>query len=382
MHKENKTAVVYIITKLELGGAQKICLALFNDIEQQGYTTHLITSAEGTLVPQVKSNPKAHLLPSMTREVRFWAIFQEIKNFFTLMRELRALKKKYTDIIVHTHSTKAGIVGRWAARLVGIKKIIHTVHGFAFHNFQSWFTWTALYIPEVLTSLITTAFIFVSEADAATASRLFPLVSNKKNIIRAAIDDHLFTNLMPVKKSPLNHNAPFIVGTISCFKPQKNLLDLLKAFEIAYRANPQLRLEVIGDGQQRPALEAFIRHHDLSDVITLHGWQLKVADIMQHWHLFALSSLWEGLPCALIEARLLKLPIVTYNTGGISDIIFHGVNGLVYPQKHWQQLAQGILLLAQDDILYATLAHYPDNLQAFTRQEMIKRHETLYQQLQ
>ena len=103
---------------------------------------------------------------------------------------------------------------------------------------------------------------------------------------------------------------------------------------------------------------------------------------MQHWHLFALSSLWEGLPCALIEARLLKLPIVTYNTGGISDIIFHGVNGLVYPQKHWQQLAQGILLLAQDDILYATLAHYPDNLQAFTRQEMIKRHETLYQQLQ
>lgn len=379
MKKENR-AIVYIITKLELGGAQKVCLALFNDIEAEGYQTHIITSAQGELVSEVKNNPHAHLISSLKREVSITGMVHEIKNFFTLIKKLRALKKEHAQVIVHTHSTKAGILGRWAAYCAGIPTIIHTVHGFAFHNFQSKFKWIALYIPEFITSFITTKFVFVSNADSLTASRLFPKMENKEVLIRAAIDDRPFTLVQ--KNNVKKESSLFIVGTISCFKPQKNLLDLLKAFELAYQQNKNLRLEVIGDGQQRPALEAFIAHHHLSKVVTLHGWQFDVATIMQKWDLFALSSLWEGLPCAIVEARLLKLPIVSYNTGGISDIIFHGVNGLLYPQKAWEKLAQGILMIAQDATLYATLSHYPDNLQNFTRQEMVKKHAELYRQLE
>lgn len=390
---ENKTAVVYIITKLELGGAQKVCLALFNDIEtDHQIQTHIITSAEGELVPQVKNNPRAHLLTTMKREVTLFGLFQEIRNFFTLVKQLRTLKKQYKKVIVHTHSTKAGILGRLAAWCAGIPVIIHTVHGFAFHNFQSWTKWILLYIPELLVSLITTNFIFVSHVDAKTATRLLPRIAQKKILIRAAIDDHHFRPLALSERSESNGyeqrqdridttGAPFIIGTISCFKPQKNLIDLLKAFEHAYRQNPHLRLEIIGDGQQRPALEAFINYHGLQHVVILHGWQLDVAPLMKRWHIFALSSLWEGLPCAIIEARLLKLPIVSYNTGGISDIIHHGVNGFLYPQKNWQKLSEGILQLAQDQTLYTQLALYPDNLHPFTRQEMVKRHAELYQKL-
>jgi glycosyltransferase involved in cell wall biosynthesis len=382
MNSQHKTAVVYIITKLELGGAQKVCLALFNDVQNHGFQTHLITSTEGELVSQVKNNPQAHLLTSMKREVSIFGFMHEIKNFFALIKQLKALKKEYAQVIVHTHSTKAGIVGRWAAWFAGIKTIIHTVHGFAFHNFQSWFTWIIFYIPEFFTSLITTKFVFVSNADTVTASRLMPKISQKKVLIRAAIDDHHFSALAPHVYHKKEANHTFIIGTISCFKPQKNLIDLLKAFEHAYRQNPHLRLEIIGDGQQRPALEEFIAYHNLQNVVVLHGWQLDVAPLMKRWQLFALTSLWEGLPCALIEARLLKLPIVSYNTGGISDIIHHGINGFLYPQKNWQKLSAGILMLSHDEALYAQLAYYPDNLHAFTRLQMIKKHAELYEQLQ
>jgi glycosyltransferase involved in cell wall biosynthesis len=386
---KEKTAVVYIITKLELGGAQKVCLALFNGVESPEYQTHLISGEDGVLAAEIKNNPNAHLTQTMRREVSIFSVFTEIKNFFALIKQLKALKKEYAHIIVHTHSTKAGIVGRWAAFFAGIKNIIHTVHGFAFHNFQSWFTWTALYIPELITSFITTKFVFVSQADAQTAMRLFPRIKNKKVLIRAAIDDHHFITTQRQMVTKKEHTHPFIIGTISCFKPQKNLLDLLKAFELAYKQDQNIRLEIIGDGQQRPALEAFISHHKLEKVVTLHGWQLDVAPIMKRWHIFALSSLWEGLPCAIIEARLLKLPIISYRIGGISDVIHHGVNGFLYDainsaskRTNWQKLAQGFLMLAHDATLYATLAQYPDNLQNFTHDDMIKKHKELYQQLQ
>ncbi len=379
--KSNSTAVVYIITKLELGGAQKVCLSLFEDVPHTGFQTYIMTGSEGELVSQVKGNEHAILTKTMKREVSLRGIFHEIKNFFFLVKELRAFKKKYARVIVHTHSTKAGIVGRWAARFSGIRIIVHTVHGFAFHHFQSWPVWLALFIPEFLTSFITSTCIFVSNADATIAARLLPGMRTKKRIIRAAIDDQHFSTIQEKCTVPKKNAEPFIIGTISCFKPQKNLLDLLKAFEYAYRQDNNLRLEIIGDGQQRPALEAFIAYHKLQHVVTLHGWQLDVATLMKRWHIFALTSLWEGLPCAIIEARLLKLPIVSYNTGGISDIIHHGVNGFLYPQKNWQKLSAGLLMLAHDENLYTQLALYPDNLQPFTRQEMVKKHAELYQQL-
>lgn len=381
-NKKEQTAIVYIITKLELGGAQKVCLTLFNGVDSDQYQTHLISSSEGTLVSQVHHNPHAHLTSAMRREVSIFGLFTEIKNFFSLVKRLRTLKRTYAHVVVHTHSTKAGIIGRWAAWCAGITRIIHTVHGFAFHHFQSRLAWTILYIPELITSFITTKFVFVSEVDANSAMRIFPRIKNKMILIRAAIDDHHFIATQQQIIHKKEHGSPFIIGTISCFKPQKNLMDLLKAFELAYRQDNNLRLEIIGDGQQRPILEAFIAHHTLGQVVKLHGWQLDVAPIMKNWHIFALSSLWEGLPCAIIEARLLKLPIISYRIGGISDVIHHGVNGLLYDAKNWHKLAQGILMLAHDETLYATLAQYPDNLQQFTQEEMIKKHQELYRQLQ
>lgn len=380
--KHQKQHIVYIITKLELGGAQKICLSL---LKGQDQNATLISGTEGLLVKEIINNPHVILLKELTREVRFFGFINEIVCLFKLVVLLRQLKKKYGYLLVHTHSTKAGLLGRWAAFFAGIKTRVHTVHGYAFHNHQNKLVWFLIYFAEFVTSFITTHYICVSSADVKTGIRLFPWFATKHSIIRAAVDRKQF--FIPAQRVMINPghsvitNHLFIFGTIACFKPQKNLFDLLHAFEYAYTQNSHIRLEIIGDGELRPALETWIFEHKLNKVITLHGWQDHVALIMMHWHAFVLTSLWEGLPCAIIEARLQKLPVISYNTGGIHDVIIHGENGLLYPQKEWRELAQGMLEISLNQQLYKKLSKYRDELDDFEIGAMIEQHRKLYREI-
>ncbi len=371
--------VVYIITKLELGGAQKVCLSLFNELQQHQTQTFLITSMQGPLVKQVRHLPNVFLLPSLKREIGFKGIINEIRALFHMILILKKLKKKYPKILVHTHSTKAGIIGRWAAFFAGIKKRIHTVHGFAFHNHQPRLTWHAVYIAEWLTSLITTHFVCVSSHDINTGKKLFPHFEKKHSLIRAAVEQKQF--YMPARKADIKSSHYFVFGTVACFKPQKNIFDLLQAFELMHTNNPATRLELIGDGILRPHITQWIAERNLEKVITLHGWQDNVAPLMITWNAFVLTSLWEGLPCAIIEARLLKLPVLSYKTGGITDVIQHGKNGLLFEQKNWHNFADGMHQIATNAELYTRLKYDAESLHEFSHQYMAKKHALLYRQL-
>lgn len=376
---KHKKTVLYIITKLELGGAQKVCLSLFNNLKKHGHTALLLSGTKGPLVDEIAGNENTILLPSLEREVSGFSFLRELRCFMQMRATIATLKKKYPDLIVHTHSTKAGIFGRWAALFAGVRTRIHTVHGYAFHAHQGWLTWLAIYSIELITSLITTHFVCVSSHDVKIGCKLLPGFSRKHSIIRAAVDWQPF--YQPAQRAQLTPkpNAPFVFGVVACFKPQKNLFDLLRAFEITIKRKPHARLELIGDGILRPALEHWIAEHNLGHAITLHGWQQRVAPIMMDWHAFVLSSLWEGLPCAIIEARLLKLPVLSYNTGGIADVITHGENGLLYEQGRWRALADGMINLIDNAQLYTTLKNKPDDLNDFTIEAMVHNHASLYE---
>ncbi len=376
MKKKGNVPIVYIITKLELGGAQKVCLSLFQELEKKEHETWLISGTEGPLVATVQHLPNVILLPWLTRECSWRTIGNEFRSFFAIMGELKKLKKKHPDIVVHTHSTKAGYLGRWAAFFAGISQRIHTVHGFGFHDHQSRLGYAFAYLLELLTSSITTHYICVSSKDQATGTRLLPRFASKSSLIRAAInDDHFYPALSATQSYEAQH---FIFGTVSCFKKQKNLFDLLMAFEQVYQHHPRARLEIIGDGYLRHDIEEWIASHDLEPAITLHGWKDDVASYMKHWHVFVMSSLWEGLPCAAVEARFLKLPVLSYNVGGISDLIISGKNGFLYEPRNIQQLAQGMNSLITNKALYQKLKVYTEDLSAFTRNAMILQHSILY----
>lgn len=377
--KHKELSIVYIITKLELGGAQKVCLTLFNELARKQVRTILISGTQGPLVSKVTDNPNAFLIDDMTREVALYGIFKELRCFYTLVKTLRKLKKQYPKLIVHTHSTKAGLIGRWAAFFAGISYRVHTVHGYGFHPHQRWFIRTIIIFLEWITSFITTTYICVSSEDVKSGITYLPAFSRKHAIIRAAVDWQQF--YIPERLCVPFPTTQFVFGTIACFKKQKNLFDLLRAFAWTHQHNPLVRLEIIGDGTLRHDIEQWIKQKKLASVITLHGFQENVVPFMLNWHTFVLSSLWEGLPCAIVEARLLKLPVLSYQTGGIHDVITHTQNGILCKQLDWMTLAHNMLKTSTDETLYHTMSSCKEDLTDFKSEVMVDQHIALYQSL-
>ncbi len=379
--QKKEIQVVYIITKLELGGAQKICLSLLEGLPKQDIDTYLIAGDYGFFSDKVRHLPSVCLLTSLQREISFFSLVNECKAFLELIAQLKKLAKNNPHLIVHTHSTKAGLIGRWAAFIAGIHTRVHTVHGYSFHKYQSTITWLLIYLLELITSFITSHYVCVSTADVKTGIRLFPGFKNKYSVIRAAVN---WKNFEVPHFKPLSFplkGQSFIFGSISCFKPQKNIIDLLKAFAVVHHINPQTQLEIIGDGIQRVTIEKWIRQHELEQAVILHGWQEQVQPLLASWHTFTLSSLWEGLPCSIIEARLLKMPILCYDTGGIKDVVIHGCNGFLYTPKNWQGLSEGMLELTMNKDLYSRFQKYQENLSDFQDSIMLAQHANLYQKL-
>jgi glycosyltransferase involved in cell wall biosynthesis len=382
----NNYHVVYILTKLELGGAQKVCLALMQGMANHNVPATLISGHEGELVEEAKKLDSVNLITCLRREIVFTSFITEVRALVTITRLLRNLKKQHGNIIVHTHSTKAGVIGRWAAFFAGISTRVHTIHGYGFHEHQNRVVWFLIYLCELFTSFITTHFVCVSEHDQKIGIRCFPLFARKSSIIRAAIEQSKFLPLAKNVRHVSAQRQKFIIGTISCFKPQKNLFDLLKAFEKMYHTHTStsqrlLELQIIGDGILRPEIESWILTHGLSKTVLLLGWQQDVVPYLQSWDVFALSSFWEGLPCAVIEARLCKLPVIAYNVGGISEIITHGNNGFLISPGNWQELAHHFGLVLKNQILYEQLKHHHEALDDFNVPSMVKHHLNLYARL-
>ena len=331
--QEKKITVVHIITKLDLGGAQKACLLLVKGIRAHGNEAILISGNQGELVGAVQGDDKVILLDTFKREAGLSLIRADIKTFFNMVRTLRAIRKQLEDknsiensahretasseidrtsgpghaLVVHTHCPKAGIMGRWAAWFAGIRHRVHTVHGPSLHEHQPWLVWLPIYALELVTSFITTHFVCVASSDVEAGKKLFPRFGKKYSIIRAAIDWDRFTPASVTTMGPTESDT-FVFGTVACFKPPKNLFDLIKAFAFMHQKYPNSRLEIVGDGVLRSKIEACIDEHQVTEAVILHGWQHNVIPIMRTWHAFAFSSLWEGLPCAVVEARLLNYP--------------------------------------------------------------------------
>ena len=313
-----KPAVLHIITRLDLGGAQKSCLSLIEELQSKhpNFEIYLISGTKGPLVAKANKLKNVNLLDTMRWEIHPRNVFTEIKNFIQLIKIMRQLKKKHPNFTVHTHTIKAGVVGRWAAFFAGVKNRVHTIHGFGFNPYQNKLIWLIFYLIELVTSLITTHFICVSSQDQKAGSEIFPNFNKKSTIIRAAT----LPKPQSRESKPKASSGPTF-GTIACLKTGKNLFELMKAFKMAKYRHEDAKLEIIGSGPLKPHIVAWINENNLQNSIYLLGWIENPISYAQNWDMFVFTSLWEGLPCAIVEASDLKIPIIAYNTGGISDLI-------------------------------------------------------------
>lgn len=352
--------IAHIITHLELGGAQKTALSLLECINKKDYQPHLITSPGGLLTEEARSIPniKLYLAPSLVREIN------PLKDIISFWQIFRYLKREKIPL-VHTHGSKAGIIGRWAARLAGVEFIFHTVHGWPFYIETHGLIKFFYMLLEKITSWLTTKLVVVSDADLKAGLKYVNRNRKKYVKIYYGIESKEFFHTSHIGKerdarliSLLNiKKDTCVVGGIFCFKPQKAPLDFVKVAKAVIDENSKVQFISIGDGVLRPAAEKLSLELGLNGRIKFLGWQKDIASFFSIIDILLLPSRWEGLPVVFLEAMASGVPVVATKTGGASEAVKDGINGFLEEKGACRELAEDILLLASD----------PDKRQAFSK---------------
>ncbi|MBI4846579.1 MAG: glycosyltransferase family 4 protein [Candidatus Omnitrophica bacterium] len=375
---EKKHKILHIITTLELGGAQKNAAHIITYLPDERFDKYFVSGSQGILQEQIQLQRqiKAVFLPFLKRVI-FPA--DDLKSVFWLCRYMR----KEGISIVHTHSSKAGIIGRWAAHLAKVPVIIHTIHGWSFNDCQNIFIRNLYVLLERAAARITTRLIAVSQNDIEKGIKHKIASRSKYRLIRYGIslEDIEKDGKNSHKKEALGITGRKCVGMIACLKPQKNIFDFVRAAKIIIRKEPDVTFVIIGDGVLRAKLEKMLAAEKLADNFILLGWRKDVYRIIPCFDVVALTSLWEGLPISLLEAMACAKPVVAYDTDGIKEIIKDNENGYLIKQGDYKGLAEKIFLLLKDEALAKRMCQRAKQIladSAFFCARMMKEMEQLY----
>jgi glycosyltransferase involved in cell wall biosynthesis len=320
--------VCHIITKLELGGAQEVALFTVAHLDRTRFRPILVTGPGGMLTEEARALPGVEvvIVPSLAREIR---PFRDLWALVVLARLLR----KVRPAIVHTHSSKAGILGRWAAWLAGVPAIIHTIHGFGITPSQPAWLRHLLVGVERLTSLVTTHWVAVAQADIEAGLGWGLFVRSRVSLIRPGIDPGPYQASISASdrervRAELGAGpTDALVGMVACLKPQKAPLDFVRVAERVCAERPAARFVLVGDGDLRAPVERRIREAGLEARVRLVGWRRDIPAVMRALDVLLLTSRWEGLARVLLEARARGLPVVATNVGGAAEAIVEGTHG-------------------------------------------------------
>jgi glycosyltransferase involved in cell wall biosynthesis len=355
----NRTKVVHIITKLDLGGAQQNTLFTVAHLARSRYDPVLISGTNGLLVEDAKKldDVKVYLLTELVREIR---PIKDLIALFKIRNILKELKKdnvkieseSNSQIIVHTHSVKAGVLGRWAAYMAGVKIIISSIHGFSFNDYQPSLVRAFYIYLEKLTSIITTKFVAVSNADIEKGIRNKIFTKDKVRLIRSGIDISRFMNknhnrLRKRKELGIEVEIP-VVAMIACFKPQKSPLDFVKVAKIISDEIPDACFLIVGDGVIRSKIENLIEKISMEDKIILLGWRRDIPEILSCIDILVLTSLWEGLPRVFPQAMASGIPVVATEVDGAPEAIKNGVTGFLLQPRDIKGMAERIIYLIRN----------------------------------
>ncbi|MDH3626174.1 MAG: glycosyltransferase family 4 protein [Acidobacteriota bacterium] len=350
----SRHAVAHVITRLELGGAQQNTLYCTAHHDRRRFDVSLLAGAGGIL------DDEATRIDDAT--VRLMETLRHPIAPLDDLRAVRELTRFFRDNqieLVHTHSSKAGILGRLAARRAGVKAIVHTVHGWSFNDTQS-LARRQLYVQlERIAARWTDRMVVVSAQNREDGLLRGIGRPEQYRVIHSGIDIEQFrrpqVSRQETRRALGYDDETIVVGTIACLKPQKAPLDFVAAAARAHATDSRLRFVIAGDGELRPRVEAAIARHRLQDVVQLLGWRDDVVELLHGLDLFVLTSLFEGLPRAVLQAMAAGVPVVATAVDGTPEVVDDGKTGLLVPKAEPVAAADAILRLAGDPTLASSL---------------------------
>lgn len=308
MENASKKKILFVITKSNWGGAQRYVYDLATNLPKDQFDVAVAVGGSGALVAKLTSAGVAVLpLSSLQRDV---SVSADVGGFLALYRTI----KSYAPAVVHLNSSKAGVLGALAARLLRVPHIVFTVHGWPFEEKRN-YLWRAMaFIGSWETALLSHSVIVISKKDLRIGKYL-PLCSKKMHLIYNGIDFGMpFGSGEQIRKAfPAGTH---ITGTVGELTRNKNHVSLLEQA----KNDPQLHIAIVGEGEERSRLERTIREFGLEERVKLFGF-LPASEVMRGFDTFTLPSLKEGLPYVLLEAKAAGLPIVANRVGGVNDVI-------------------------------------------------------------
>jgi len=373
--------IAHVITRLILGGAQENTLLCCEDLMRiYGDEVLLITGPplgpEGSLLERARAKGvPLEIIPSMRRAI---LPGHDLLSY----RRLKHLLKKFQPDVVHTHSAKAGILGRAAAWKLKVPAIVHTVHGAPFHPWQN--KWARRFICACERWAAKRCHALVSVAEAMTEQLVSASVAPREKFITI----YSGMEVEPFLKADehrlrIRHELGYgenhvVIGKIARLFRLKGHDDVICAARKVIAANPSVRFLFVGDGIFRERLQRQIADAGLTNYFQFTGLVApeRIPELIAAMDIVVHASLREGLARVLPQALIAGRPIVSYDVDGAREVTLDDVTGFLTPPRDVERLAAALIRLATDAGLRARFGS--EGRRRFTDQF---RHERMTEQL-
>jgi glycosyltransferase involved in cell wall biosynthesis len=356
--------VLYLITLAERGGGQVHVADLLRGYRGR-FEVELGTGEEGYLTDEARSlGIPVHVIPDLVHAV-------DPRRDARAIRAVARLIHRRRPSLVHAHTSKAGIVGRAAARMAGVPAVF-TAHTWAFAEGVSWRRRLIGIPSEWLASRISARIIAVSEANRALALRYYVAPRSRITVVHNGIPD------TALRAAPGAASVPQIV-MVARFAEQKDQMLLVEALA---GVDLPFRLALVGDGPRRAEVEATAHTLGLDGRVDFLGERDDVAAILARSSVFVLASNWEGFPLSTLEAMRAGLPVIASDVGGTAEAITEGVTGYVVRQHDRAGLRDRLTALLRDPLLRARMGAAGRRRYAteFTLAHMLDRTAAIYEE--
>ncbi|MGI5836001.1 MAG: glycosyltransferase family 4 protein [Chloroflexota bacterium] len=384
MGKNIRSRPIRVLEVMEatIGGTKRHLLALVRGLDRSIFDVEIAAPRirseafdDTSFSTEVQeANIKQHFI-GMRREIAPLSDSSCFLQLFNLM-----VRGRYD--LVHTHSSKAGFLGRLAAKLARVPAVVHTPHGFYFLN-QGAGPKRNFYLQlEKLAGYATDRLIALSPTELSEAVNNNIIKPEKVALIENGIKlpEPPDATTLESLRSSVAPGARQLVCTVARFTPQKGPFDFVRMAALLLQMVPDVQLVWCGDGELRGDVEKLARELGVSNRLQFLGFRTDVLDIMAASDVFVLTSHWEGLPYTILDAMALGKPVVATAAVGTRDIVQDGTTGLLTPVGDPQAAARAVarLLAAPQEARSMGLAGKQLVLRRYSQEAMVKRTGQLY----
>ncbi len=323
-------------------------------------------------------------------KVRIFPMRREISpllDMWLTIKMAKAIRMERPDI-VHTHSSKAGIIGRTAARMAGVAKIAHTPHVFPFEMDVGEGRRRFYLFLERIAARWTTLLIAVSDAERKTAIEHGLFSTDNSVIIANGIDPAMWRVPDMAERDKLRDDAGiprnvFVAGMVGRFMPQKGHRIFVQAAEVLLDKSRDIYFAMVGDGELKDEIRKMVSSGGNGGNFHFFGQTDEIASRYAMFDCLVLPSLWEGCPFTAMEAMVMRIPVVASSVGGVGEIIEDGVSGILVPPADAASLAGAIWRLCEDRSLLGSMGEKSRQrvLDKFLLSDKIRNLEGVYQRM-